>query len=95
MSREHRIPIMFSADELAAIDEHRFTNRIASRAAAVRSLCLDAMAKDESPALAAMLDALHDAADRLAENVEDDPEATMHVATLAKVRAAIAKAEGR
>ena len=36
--REHRIPIMFSDSELAAIDDWRFANRIATRADAVRRL---------------------------------------------------------
>src|ERR1041384_5646562 len=37
--RDNRIPIMFSEDELGAIDEWRFANRIATRADAVRRLC--------------------------------------------------------
>ncbi|TIM66890.1 MAG: hypothetical protein E5Y60_18970 [Mesorhizobium sp.] len=37
--REKRIPIMFSEEELADIDEWRFSNRIATRADAVRRLC--------------------------------------------------------
>lgn len=37
--RENRVPIMFSAGELTAIDDWRFENRIATRADAVRRLC--------------------------------------------------------
>jgi len=38
MKREHRIPIMVSAEELAAVDTWRFQNRIATRAEAIRQL---------------------------------------------------------
>ncbi|MBY3590591.1 hypothetical protein HJA87_11950 [Rhizobium bangladeshense] len=38
-ARENRIPIMFSEEELADIDEWRHNNRIATRADAVRRLC--------------------------------------------------------
>lgn len=41
-----------------------------------------------------MLDALKEAEDRLAEVLEDDPDASMFEAALEQVRAVIAKAEG-
>lgn len=41
--RDKRIPIMFSGDELAAIDEWRRSNRVSTRASTVRLLCADAM----------------------------------------------------
>ncbi|MCK4204260.1 hypothetical protein J3U99_05725 [Brucella pituitosa] len=37
--RENRIPIMMSDDELKAIDDWRYENRIATRSDAVRRLC--------------------------------------------------------
>lgn len=36
--RENRVPIMMSDDELAAIDDWRFQNRVATRSAAIRRL---------------------------------------------------------
>jgi hypothetical protein len=36
--REERLQIMLSPDELAAVDDFRFKNRMPSRAAAVREL---------------------------------------------------------
>lgn len=44
--RDRRIPIMFSEDELADIDDWRFANRIATRADAVRRLCKMALFLD-------------------------------------------------
>jgi hypothetical protein len=37
-SREERLQIMLSPEELTALDDFRFTNRMPSRAAAVREL---------------------------------------------------------
>lgn len=37
--RENRVPIMMSEEELAAIDDWRFANRVATRSDAVRRLC--------------------------------------------------------
>ncbi|WP_152529647.1 hypothetical protein [Aliihoeflea sp. 2WW] len=37
--RENRVPIMFSTPELEAIDDWRFSNRVATRADAIRRLC--------------------------------------------------------
>jgi len=37
--RENRIPIMMSDEELEAVDDWRFKNRIATRSEAVRRLC--------------------------------------------------------
>lgn len=45
--RENRIPIMFSEEELTDLDEWRFTNRIATRADAVRRLCKMALFLDQ------------------------------------------------
>jgi len=36
--RSERLQVMLSAEELAAVDEFRFENRLPSRAAAVREL---------------------------------------------------------
>lgn len=44
--RDRRIPIMFSEEELAEIDEWRHDNRIATRADAVRRLCKIALLVD-------------------------------------------------
>lgn len=44
--RENRIPIMFSAEELRAVDDWRFAHRIATRADAVRRLCRNAIGLD-------------------------------------------------
>jgi hypothetical protein len=38
LSREERLQIMLSPDELKAVDDFRYTHRIPSRAAAVREL---------------------------------------------------------
>lgn len=38
LSRGERLQIMLSPDELAAVDDFRFTHRMPSRAAAVREL---------------------------------------------------------
>jgi hypothetical protein len=46
--RERRIPIMFSEEELAGIDDWRFANRIATRADAVRRLCKIALFVEDS-----------------------------------------------
>lgn len=37
--RENRVPIMMSEEELAAVDDWRFTHRIATRSEAIRRLC--------------------------------------------------------
>lgn len=38
-SRENRVPIMFSDEEITAIDDWGFSNRIRTRAEAIRRLC--------------------------------------------------------
>jgi exonuclease VII large subunit len=43
VARENRIPIMVSHEELAAIDDWRFANRIATRSDAIRRLCQNAL----------------------------------------------------
>uniref|UniRef100_UPI003F491FAA hypothetical protein n=1 Tax=Ensifer adhaerens TaxID=106592 RepID=UPI003F491FAA len=45
--RENRVPIMMSDDELKAIDDWRFNNRIATRSDAVRKLAKIGMVTDE------------------------------------------------
>lgn len=45
--RENRIPIMMSDDELSAIEDWRFDNRIATRSDAVRRLCKMALVLDD------------------------------------------------
>ena len=37
--RANRVPIMMSSSELVAVDDWRFTNRIATRSEAIRRLC--------------------------------------------------------
>lgn len=61
MPRERRIPIMFSEEELAEIDEWRFANHIATRAGAVRRLCRIALLTE---------DALEDVVDKSFEGLE-------------------------
>ena len=46
--RENRIPIMFSNEELEAIEDWRFSNRVATRADAVRRLCKIALIADQA-----------------------------------------------
>lgn len=46
--RGHRIPVMMSQAEVAAIDEYRFSNRIGTRSGAVRRLCSTALRKPEA-----------------------------------------------
>ncbi len=36
--RENRVPIMLTNEELTAIDDWRFANRVATRSAAIRKL---------------------------------------------------------
>lgn len=38
-TRENRVPIMLSDEELSAIDDWRFANRVATRSEAIRRLC--------------------------------------------------------
>lgn len=45
--RENRIPVMMSDDELSAIEDWRFDNRIATRSDAVRRLCKMALVLDD------------------------------------------------
>jgi hypothetical protein len=45
--RDNRIPIMMSHEELAAIDEWRFANRVATRSDAIRRLCQIGIGADE------------------------------------------------
>ena len=45
--RDNRIPIMMSHEELASIDEWRFSNRVATRSDAIRRLCQIGMGADE------------------------------------------------
>jgi hypothetical protein len=49
--RENRVPIMMSDEELKAIDDWRFENRIATRSDAVRRLCQIALAIDQKSAI--------------------------------------------
>lgn len=44
--RENRIPIMLNDDELSALDDWRFANRIGSRAAAIRTLIAIGLSAD-------------------------------------------------
>ena len=48
--RENRIPIMMSDEELTAVDDWRFENRVATRSDAVRRLCRLGMMADRSGA---------------------------------------------
>lgn len=44
--RENRVPIMMSDEELQAIDDWRFANRVATRSDAIRRLCGLALGKE-------------------------------------------------
>lgn len=46
--KDQRVPIMMSEDELKAIDDWRFANRIASRGEAIRRLCQIGLMADEA-----------------------------------------------
>jgi len=46
ITRDKRVPIMFSAEELEMIDDWRFANRIGTRAEAVRRLVSSGMVKN-------------------------------------------------
>lgn len=46
--RQNRIPFMMSDTELAAVDEWRFANKIATRAEAIRRLCQIGLRFDEA-----------------------------------------------
>lgn len=43
MARDYRIPIMMSEEELKAVDDWRFANRIATRSDAIRRLVAAAL----------------------------------------------------
>lgn len=47
LKRTEKIQIMLDDDELAAIDDWRFDNRLPSRAAAIRELIRRGLVKDE------------------------------------------------
>lgn len=47
--RLNRIPIMLRDDELAAIDDYRFKNRIGTRSDAIRRLCKAAIDAGSEP----------------------------------------------
>lgn len=47
--RDKRVPIMMTEAELAAIDDWRFDNRIATRAEAIRRLCAIVIAAEVQP----------------------------------------------
>jgi hypothetical protein len=38
MTRQHRVPVMFTKEEIAKIDDWRFAHRIGSRSGAIRKL---------------------------------------------------------
>ncbi|MDH6235164.1 hypothetical protein M2281_005786 [Mesorhizobium soli] len=46
--RQNRIPFMMSDSELSAVDEWRFSNRIGTRAEAIRRLCQLGLAADKA-----------------------------------------------
>jgi hypothetical protein len=48
LRRPERLMIMLSAEEMAAVDDFRFKNRMPSRAAAVRELIKRALSADGS-----------------------------------------------
>lgn len=41
--KDRRVQVLMSEPELQAVDDFRFTNRISSRAEAIRTLCLNGM----------------------------------------------------
>jgi hypothetical protein len=42
-----RLPVLLSEEELAAIDDYRYSNRIPSRAAAIRQLLFRGLEKED------------------------------------------------
>lgn len=44
--KDHRVPIMMSDEEIHAVDDWRFANRIATRSEAIRRLCKIALAHE-------------------------------------------------
>lgn len=48
-SRENRVPIMLSSEELEAIDDWRFANRVATRSEAIRRLCRIGLHQETDP----------------------------------------------
>jgi hypothetical protein len=67
--RERRIPIMFSEEELADIDDWRFENRIATRADAVRRLCKTALFLDQE--LEQIVDSVSNGVDVLSSHSDE------------------------
>jgi len=53
LERPERLQIMLNADELAAVDDFRFQNRMPSRAAAVRELMKRGLSAEGFPVAAA------------------------------------------
>lgn len=59
--RENRVPIMMSDEELNAIDDWRFANRIATRSDAIRRLVQMGLRADTvAPSLVDAIDDMHD-----------------------------------
>lgn len=82
--RENRIPIMMSDDELKAIDDWRFENRVATRSEAVRRLCRMALTQEElRPAINDHMKSLLDATMLLAdESLQERPRTPEEYAEL-------------
>lgn len=66
--RENRIPIMMSDDELKAVDDWRYSNRIATRSDAIRRLCQMALVLDSQ--LKPLHDVMRTAQTRVAELIK-------------------------
>lgn len=66
--KDQRVPIMMSEDELKAIDDWRFENRVASRGEAIRRLCQIGLKADD--ASIPMLNLIKDATNNRISSME-------------------------
>lgn len=86
--RENRVPIMMSEEELTAIDDWRFKNRIATRSEAIRRLCQIGLVFDDHRAeyverYGGLLDVVQNY-QQLAKVVSEKTEAGERVSNLEK-----------
>lgn len=84
--RNHRVPMMMSEEELSAIDDWRYSNRIATRSDAIRRLCKMALIDEElAPQQTKEMEALTGALMPLIEIIEADPFAGVDDDTRSKL----------
>lgn len=86
--REHRFPMMLNQDEVSALDDWRFANRIPTRSRAARTLIERGLVADE------LLDALRGALEWMRCVTPELQDGTTFKRDLEDYAAAIAKAEG-